>query len=84
MRNELHQGVSQQLLGAAFGCKVLAGKVATLSEELGKEASDLAELVNGAVIELQNLVQSNENQVDGEQPAHKEICVERYRVMISE
>ena len=60
MRNELHAGVSQQLLGAAFGCKVLAGKVATLSEELGKEASDLAELVNGAVIELQNLVQSNE------------------------
>lgn len=62
MRNELHKGVSQQLLGAAFGCKVLAGKVATLSEELGKEASNLAELVNGAVIELQNLVQSNENQ----------------------
>jgi signal transduction histidine kinase len=62
MRNELHAGVSQQLLGAAFGCKVLAGKVATLSEELGKEASDLAELVNGAVIELQNLVQSNEKQ----------------------
>jgi signal transduction histidine kinase len=60
MRNELHAGVSQQLLGAAFGCKVLAGKVATLSEELGKEASDLAKLVNGAVIELQNLVQSNE------------------------
>jgi signal transduction histidine kinase len=62
MRNELHAGVSQQLLGAAFGCKVLAGKVATLSEELGKEASDLAELVNGAVVELQNLVQSNEKQ----------------------
>ena len=62
MRNELHAGVSQQLLGAAFGCKVLAGKVAKLSEELGKEASDLAELVNGAVIELQNLVQSNEKQ----------------------
>jgi hypothetical protein len=62
MRNELHAGVSQQLLGAAFGCKVLASKVATLSEELGKEASDLAELVNGAVIELQNLVQSNEKQ----------------------
>jgi hypothetical protein len=31
-----------------------------LSEELGKEASELADLVNGAVIELQNLVQSTE------------------------
>jgi hypothetical protein len=62
IRNELHKGVSQQLLGAAFGCKLLAGKVATLSEGLGKEASDLAELVNEAVIELQNLVQSNQNQ----------------------
>jgi len=61
IRNELHKGVSQQLLGAAFGCKVLAGKVATLSENLGKEASDLAQLVNEAVIELQNLVQSNQN-----------------------
>jgi signal transduction histidine kinase len=62
IRNELHQGVSQQLLGAAFGCKLLARKVAALSEGLGKEASDLAELVNQAVIELQNLVQSGQNQ----------------------
>jgi hypothetical protein len=62
IRNELHNGVSQRLLGAAFGCKLLAGKVATLSEGLGKEASDLAELVNEAVIELQNLVQSSQNQ----------------------
>jgi hypothetical protein len=60
MRNELHRGVSQQLLGAAFGCKVLAGKVATLSEGLGKEALDLAELLNAAVIELQSLVQSGQ------------------------
>ena len=60
MRQELHRGVSQQLLGAAFGCKVLSGKVATLSEELGKEASDLAELVNDAVTELQSLVQSDQ------------------------
>jgi signal transduction histidine kinase len=58
MRKELHRGVSQQLLGAAFGCKVLAGRIATLNEELGKEASNLAELVNGAVSELQSLVQS--------------------------
>jgi signal transduction histidine kinase len=61
MRQELHRGVSQQLLGAAFGCKVLAGKVAPYNEELGKEASDLAELVNGAVTELQSLVQSDQN-----------------------
>jgi signal transduction histidine kinase len=62
IRTELHKGVAQQLLGAAFGCKVLAGKAAKLSEELGKEASDLAELVNESVIELQNLVQSDQIQ----------------------
>jgi signal transduction histidine kinase len=62
MRNELHRGVSQQLLGAAFGCKVLAGKVAKLNESLGKEAAALAELVNEAVNELQSLVKSNQNQ----------------------
>jgi signal transduction histidine kinase len=62
MRNELHRGVSQQLLGAAFGCKVLAGKVAKLNESLGKEASALAELVNEAVNELQSLVKSNQTQ----------------------
>ena len=62
MRHELHRGVSQQLLGAAFGCKVLSGKVATLSGELGKEASDLAQLVNDAVTELQSLVQSDQIQ----------------------
>ena len=60
MRQELHRGVSQQLLGAAFGCKVLAGKVAPFNEELGKEASDLAALVNSAVTELQSLVQSDQ------------------------
>jgi signal transduction histidine kinase len=62
MRNELHRGVSQQLLGAAFGCKVLAGKVAKLDEILGKETSALAELVNEAVNELQSLVKSNQTQ----------------------
>jgi Histidine kinase len=61
IQNELHQGVSQKLLGAAFGCKVLAGKVATLNEGLGKEASALAELVNEAVIELQSLVHFDQN-----------------------
>jgi hypothetical protein len=63
IRNELHKGVSQQLLGAAFGCKLLAGKVGTLREDLGKEASYLADLVNEAVIELQKLVHSTEEQI---------------------
>jgi len=63
IRNELHKGVSQQLLGAAFGCKLLAGKVATLNKGLGKKALDLAELLNEAVLELQNLVHSNQNQI---------------------
>ena len=58
IRRELHKEVSQNLLGAAFGCKLLAGKVAKLNESLGKEVSDLAELVNNAVIELQNLLHS--------------------------
>jgi signal transduction histidine kinase len=62
IRNELHKSVSQQLLGAAFGCKLLARKVGTLSEDLGKEASYLADLVNEAVIELQKLVQSTQDQ----------------------
>jgi len=62
IQNELHKGLSQQLLGAAFGCKVLARKVATFSEGLGKEASDLAELLNKGVLELQNLVHSNQEQ----------------------
>ena len=61
IRNELHKDVSQQLLGAAFGCKLLAGKVGTLSEELGKEASYLADLVNEAVMKLQKLVHSNQD-----------------------
>ena len=61
IRDELHKGVSQRLLGAAFGCKLLAGKVATLSNDLGKEASDLAELLNEAVVELQSLVHSDQN-----------------------
>jgi len=62
IQNALHKGVSQQLLGAAFGCKLLAGKVETLNEDLGKEASELAQLVNEAVVELQNVVSSAQNQ----------------------
>ena len=62
IRKELHKGVSQQLLGAAFGCRLLAGKLVTLNEDLGKEASDLADLLNEAVLELQNVVHSSENQ----------------------
>ncbi len=56
IRNELHKGISQQLLGAAFGCKALATKISRLNGDLGKEATELAELVNSAVSELQALV----------------------------
>ena len=55
IRNELHKNVSQKLLGAAFGCKVLAGKIEGLSETHAKEASALAGLLNDAVLDLQNL-----------------------------
>jgi signal transduction histidine kinase len=61
IRNELHKGISQQLLGAAFGCKALASKIGKLNDELGKEATELAELVNAAVAELQALVRSDSN-----------------------
>jgi signal transduction histidine kinase len=67
IQHELHKGVSQQLLGAAFGCKLLAGKVEKLSEDLGREASDLAQLVNEAVVELQNVVNSAQNRSRGNQ-----------------
>jgi signal transduction histidine kinase len=58
IREELHDGASQSLLGAAFCCKLLAGKVGKLNESLGKDVSDLAELLNNAVMELQNLLHS--------------------------
>jgi signal transduction histidine kinase len=60
-RNELHKGISQQLLGAAFGCKALATKIGRLNDELGKEATELADLINAAVAELQAVVQSERN-----------------------
>jgi hypothetical protein len=56
IRDELHKGISQQILGAAFAWKILANKVETLNGSLGKEASDLAALLNDAVRDLQNLM----------------------------
>ena len=56
IRAALHQEVAQQLLGAAFGCKMMADKISGLDENLGKEASDLAELVSQATQELHKLV----------------------------
>jgi len=56
IRAALHQEVAQQLLGAAFGCKIMADKISDLDENLGKEASDLAELVSQATQELHKLV----------------------------
>jgi hypothetical protein len=62
IRNALHKNISQQLLGAAFGCKLLASKISRLNDELGKEASDLAVILNQAVGELQNLMRSDSNE----------------------
>lgn len=61
IRNELHKGISQQLLGAAFACKVLATRIGRLNDELGREAADLAELVNATVTQLQSMVRSDGN-----------------------
>jgi hypothetical protein len=56
IRAGLHQDVAQQLLAAAFGCKSIADKIAGLDENLGKEASDLSELLSQAIQELQRVV----------------------------
>jgi signal transduction histidine kinase len=56
IRAALHQEVAQQFLGAAFGCKIIADKISDLDKTLGKEASDLAELVSQATQELHKLV----------------------------
>lgn len=56
IRAALHQEVAQKFLGAAFGCKLIADKLANLDEKLGKEASDLAELLSQATQELYNVV----------------------------
>jgi len=56
IRSALHQEVAQQFLGAAFGCKLVADKINSLDENLGKEASDLAELLNRATQGLQAVV----------------------------
>jgi signal transduction histidine kinase len=56
IRAALHHEVAQQFLGAAFGCKIIADKISDLDENLGKEASELAELINAATQELHELV----------------------------
>jgi signal transduction histidine kinase len=55
IRQELHKNVSQKLLGAAFGCKLLAGKIKGLNAGFAQQASDLADLLNTAVMDLQTL-----------------------------
>jgi signal transduction histidine kinase len=59
IRNELHKAISQQLLGAAFGCKALAIRIGRLDHELAREAAVLAELVNTTVAQLQAIVHSD-------------------------
>ena len=61
IRDELHKGISQQLLGAAFGCKVLAIRIGRLDDELAREAAVLAELVNATVTQFQAMVRSDCN-----------------------
>jgi signal transduction histidine kinase len=61
IRNELHRNVSQKLLGVAFGCKLLAEKIEKVNEDLSKEASDLAKLLNGSVVDLQNLTRREQD-----------------------
>jgi signal transduction histidine kinase len=61
IRKELHRNVSQKLLGAAFGCKLLAGKVGVIDKGFGETASDLAELLNVAVVDLQNLTRREQD-----------------------
>jgi signal transduction histidine kinase len=56
IRAGLHQDVAQQFLAAAFGCKSIADKIARLDENLGKEASHLAELLSQATQELHRVV----------------------------
>ena len=64
IRAALHQEVAQQFLGAAFGCKMMADKISDLDENLGKEASDLAELVSQATQELHKLVNPPDETAD--------------------
>jgi signal transduction histidine kinase len=56
IRAGLHQDVAQQFLAAAFGCESIANKIGPLDENLGKEASDLAELLTQATQELHRVV----------------------------
>jgi signal transduction histidine kinase len=56
IRSALHQEVAQQFLGAAFGCKLVADKINSLDENLGKEALDLAELLSQATQALHKVI----------------------------
>ena len=56
IRSALHREVAQQFLGAAFGCKLVADKISSLDENLGKEASDLAELLSQATQALHRVI----------------------------
>jgi signal transduction histidine kinase len=56
IRAGLHQDVAQRFLAAAFGCMSIAEKIARFDENLGKEASNLAELLSKATQELHRVV----------------------------
>ncbi len=56
IRSALHREVAQQFLGAAFGFKLVADKISSLDENLGTEASDLAELLSQATQALHKVI----------------------------
>ena len=56
IRSALHHEVAQQFLGAAFGCKLIADKIANQDENLSEEASNLAELLTHATEELHKVI----------------------------
>ncbi len=56
IRSALHHEVAQKFLGAAFGCKLIADKIANQDENLSAEASNLAELLTLATEELHKVI----------------------------
>jgi signal transduction histidine kinase len=56
LRDALHAEIGQQLLGAAFGCETIADKIANLDQDLGREASHLADLLSRATQALHAVV----------------------------
>lgn len=63
LRAAFHAEIGQQLLGAAFGCKTIADKIGNLDEDLGGEASRLADLLSQATQELHDIVNPSDEAI---------------------